>query len=322
MRAVDLAQVADELYALAPADFRAARDERATQARAAGNRQLADSIKKLRRPTVSAWLVNMLVREAAARVEALLELAEPLREAQQTLAADRLRELSAQRRNAIAAITQEAKRLAARARQSFSAQVEREVGSTLEAALADPDAAEAVRSGRLTSALSYAGLGGADLSAALAVPAASPVRSAPPPGAARPPHAVRPALPVPGKPSPGRAGQEERAAAERQSAAAQRKAREADRAELDLRDATAIAQEAEAALEEADRRLAGAREQHQAAARQIGELQRRLEQTEAREATLARTVTDARRSRDAAARSLETAQRRLARARAKLREHR
>lgn len=319
---MDLARVADELYALAPADFRAARDERASQARAAGNRALADSIKKLRRPTVSAWLVNMLAREAAARVEALLELAEPLREAQQTLAAGRLRELSAQRRNAVAAITQEAKRLAARARQSFSAQVEREVEATLEAALADPGAAAAVRSGRLTSALSYAGLGGAGLSDAVAVPAAPPVRSVSPPRAARPPHAARRAQPTPGEPRAGRAEQEERrAAAERESAAAQRKAREAERAERDLREATALAQEAEAALEEAERQVAGAREQHQAAARQIGELQRRLKECQAQEAKLARTMTDARRSREAAARSLETAQRRLARARAKAAEH-
>src|SRR5213078_4366359 len=41
VKPVDLAQVADELYALAPAEFRSARDERADQARAAGDRGLA-----------------------------------------------------------------------------------------------------------------------------------------------------------------------------------------------------------------------------------------------------------------------------------------
>src|SRR2546427_174779 len=46
-----------------------------------------------------------------------------------------------------------------------------------EASLADPAAADGVRSGRLTSALYYAGLGSVDLSDAVAVPAARPERS-------------------------------------------------------------------------------------------------------------------------------------------------
>ena len=46
-----------------------------------------------------------------------------------------------------------------------------EVRATLEAALADAGARAAVRSGRLTKALAYAGLGEVDLSAALALPA-------------------------------------------------------------------------------------------------------------------------------------------------------
>ncbi len=49
-----LAEAADELYALPPGDFRAARDERADEARAAGDKELAAAIRKLRRPTVSA----------------------------------------------------------------------------------------------------------------------------------------------------------------------------------------------------------------------------------------------------------------------------
>jgi len=59
---MNLEQVADELYALAPAAFTAARDEQASQARASGDADLAGAIKKLRRPTVSAWLVNLLAR--------------------------------------------------------------------------------------------------------------------------------------------------------------------------------------------------------------------------------------------------------------------
>ena len=57
-----IANVAAELYALPPGRFRAARDERAAQAKAAGERDLAAQIRKLARPTVSAWLANQLAR--------------------------------------------------------------------------------------------------------------------------------------------------------------------------------------------------------------------------------------------------------------------
>ena len=177
---MNLEQVADELYALTPAAFTAARDEQAGQARASGDADLAGAIRKLRRPTVSAWLVNLLAREDGGQVDDLLELGQSLREAQRALDGDRLRDLSAQRRRLVAALTQEAQRLAAQAGQTVSAQVEREVQDTLEAALADQGMADAVRSGRLTKALSYAGLGeGIGISDAVAVwsaPAARPPR--------------------------------------------------------------------------------------------------------------------------------------------------
>ena len=119
----------------------------------------------------------------------LLELGQSLREAQQALDGDRLRELSAERRRLVAALTQEVQRLAAEAGQAVSAQVEREVQDTLEAALADQGMADAVRSGRLTKALSYAGLGeGIGISDAVAVwsaPAARPPREPAPSRPAR-----------------------------------------------------------------------------------------------------------------------------------------
>jgi len=50
----DLAAAAEELYALSPGDFTAARDEKVAQARTAGDRDLARAIGALRRPVVSA----------------------------------------------------------------------------------------------------------------------------------------------------------------------------------------------------------------------------------------------------------------------------
>src|SRR5215467_11801768 len=158
-----LASAAEELYALSPGDFTAARDERVAQARTSGDRDLARAIGALRRPTVSAWLVNQLVRESGDRVDELLALGESLRRAQQDLAGEQVRELSAQRRRLVAALVADAKRLAERDGRPAGLQVEREVEATLQAALADADAAAAVRAGCLASPLSYAGLGVGDV---------------------------------------------------------------------------------------------------------------------------------------------------------------
>ncbi len=169
MQPVVVADVADELYALTPSEFTAARDERARQVRAAGQRDEAAAIKKLARPTASAWLVNQLARAALDQMTRLYELGEALQEAQRTLAGDRLRELSVERRRIVHDLLPTATELAGRSGQPASAAVLGEVRATLEAALADAGARDAVRSGRLTKALAYAGLGEVDLTAALAL---------------------------------------------------------------------------------------------------------------------------------------------------------
>ena len=330
MQATNLAQVAGELYTHAPSAFTAARDERAGQVRAAGDAGLAAEIRKLRRPTVSAWLVNLLVREAPTQVGELLELGASLREAQQALAGDRLRDLSAQRGPLVTALVQEAKRLAAQAGQPVSAQAEREVQDTLEAALADPDLAEAVRSGRLTRALSYAGLGGGvgvgDAVAAWA-PGQEAVRT-------RPEAGQRPA-PAQSETGTARRGRREAgtAARDRQETDAERRARreaeaaerareEAEAAERNLREAAEDAREAQAALDAAERETASARDRHQARQRQIEELEQELQQVQAESAQDLRILRQAQRGRDVAARALDGAQRRLARAEAKASQYR
>ena len=186
-----VAEVADELYALPPADFIAARDERARQARAAGQRDQAAEIRKLARPTASAWLVNQLAREAPDQLARLAEVGEALEEAQRTLAGDRLRDLSGQRRQIINDVLPQVAAIARTAGQAASAATLTEVRATLEAALADAGARAAVRSGRLTKALAYAGIGEVDLAAALALPVPRPRRLRQP-GEPRPPGKSRP----------------------------------------------------------------------------------------------------------------------------------
>lgn len=167
---VDLDTVSDDLYGLRPTEFTTARDARAAEARRDGDRELAAAVKTLRRPTLGAWLVNLLARERPDRVAHLLELGSAMRSAQGELAAADLRRLSAERRTVLGALLSEARDLAADAGQSVSEAGWRELEATLEAAIVDPDAGGAVRAGRLTTGLSYTGLGPVDLSGAVATP--------------------------------------------------------------------------------------------------------------------------------------------------------
>lgn len=150
-------QVADELYGLHPSVFVATRDERAREATTAGDREAAKEIRKLRRPSTSAWLVNMLQRERPDDMAELRELGEALRSAQASLAGDDLRELAGRRRTLVDRLVPQARALAGELGHPASETVLAELETTLQAALVDADAAAAVGTGRLTAAVQAGG---------------------------------------------------------------------------------------------------------------------------------------------------------------------
>jgi len=153
-------EIVDRLYELPPEKFIAARDDAVAEARRVGDRATATAIGGLRRPTVAAWLVNLLARRAPDLVGELLSLGEALRRAQHDLHGDRLRELSVQRRAAIGGLVGRARRLAIEAGRSGRENLPlAEVEATLTAALAEPEVADAVRAGTLTKSVGYAGFG-------------------------------------------------------------------------------------------------------------------------------------------------------------------
>ena len=164
-----LHEVAAGLYGLRPDRFTAARTAAALEARDAGDKALAAEIKGLRRPTVAAYVVNLLARDRAELVEQVVSLGEALREAQASLQGDALRELSRQRRQLVAAVAQEARTLATAKGQNVTDSVVRQVEDTLNAAMTAQEAADAVSSGLLAQPLSSTGL--ESLGDALAVPA-------------------------------------------------------------------------------------------------------------------------------------------------------
>lgn len=174
MRPVDPVD-ADDLYRLEPEAFTAARDAAAKQARADGDKDRAAKLKSLRKPSVAAWLVNRLATEQAELLAQLLDLGPELAQAQAGRDATALLTLGAQRRQLVDAVVGSAVDAAGRA---VTATVREEVAATLEAALADPASAEAVRSGRLVRSLAYAGFGEVDLAGAVA-PSRGPATTKP-----------------------------------------------------------------------------------------------------------------------------------------------
>jgi hypothetical protein len=174
---LDLETIAVELYAVRPDEFVPERDEAVAKAREAGQRDLARAIGKLRRPTRAAWLANLLARERPDQLEGLLGLAAGLADAQRTLDGSALRALSSQRHRLVAAVAAEAGRLAAARHEPVGDGLLRDVQGILEAALADPEIADEVRSGRLTRTVSYSGFGPAAEPGAVPAP---PRRETPP----------------------------------------------------------------------------------------------------------------------------------------------
>ena len=154
----ELDDIVRELYVLPPTDFVAARNDLVRQARAAGSREIAERLQQLRRPTRSAWLVNLLASDSAA-MQRLSALGRQLRDAQTGLAAAELRSLAEQRRRLIADLMERAQAYADEAGVRLTPTVLSEVQATLQAALVDLAGAMMIRNGRLVRPLSHSGFG-------------------------------------------------------------------------------------------------------------------------------------------------------------------
>jgi hypothetical protein len=244
-----LTAAADELYDLVPEEFTAARNVRAKEAKAADDRELAQRIGELRKPSPAAWIVNRLVREHADAVDELLDLGVELRQAQAAGDGKALTTIGADRRKFISALLKQASELADAADRSPSRAVLDEVEQTLIAGTVDEAASEALRTGRLVRGLQAVGFEDVDLDGAVAGEA-----SAGRPAKGR--TAVSKAAPPAKKAAGARRGKgdddrEEAERAEREERhAAARAAR--TQAEADVRDARERAEAAQQALAEAE----------------------------------------------------------------------
>jgi hypothetical protein len=294
--------VADELYGVPPDEFVGARDAAVAAARERGDRELAKAIGRLRRPTKAAWLANLLARHRAAQLDGLLGLAAGLADAQRTLDGTALRQLSSKRHQLVAAMAREAGRLAQEAGDPAAESVLRELQGILDAALARPEIAEQVRSGRLTRTLTYTGFGPE------ADPDAVPLPATRPPAATAPPATEE---------APDTAATDTAAAEQARLARLQ--------AERDRRaEALAAAEDEEAAARAKQDADEAAREEavtaREDARRRVAELTAALEAAREQERIASAAARDAETAAKASARAVGVAASRTARAQARLEE--
>jgi hypothetical protein len=154
-----LVDVADELYGLAPEEFTAARNARAKAAQSDGDRDLAEAIRGLPKPTAAAWLANQLVRREPDALGPLLELGTALRAATATLDGAEMRRLSREQPKVVAGLVRQATAIAKESGKPVSPGTAHDLEDTLRAAVADEGAADELMSGRLANALQHNGFG-------------------------------------------------------------------------------------------------------------------------------------------------------------------
>jgi hypothetical protein len=163
----------DELYREHPEGFVAGRDRLAKEVRGAGDRQEADRVKTLRRPSVAAWLINRTALSSPEALEEFDEASRRLSEAQaRALEGDEeavaeWRAAAGREREATAAVLETAAGLARESGHSVNERALELAGETLLAAAGDPDLRGRVMRGRLQREQSATTLG---------IPAGAPTR--------------------------------------------------------------------------------------------------------------------------------------------------
>lgn len=132
---MELPTSAEELFERTPEEFTAARDLLVRQLKQDGDTAAAADVKKLKRPSVAAYALNLIARRHGYLVDRLLEADERLRTATSRPAMDAAKD---DRRQAIAAIVSQAVALLGEQERPVTAQVRERLTQTLLAIGTDP----------------------------------------------------------------------------------------------------------------------------------------------------------------------------------------
>ena len=148
---------ADELYGLPLAEFTAARNALAKQMASSGDKAGAAAVRRLAKPSKTAWALNQLARRRPGDVDELLAAGRRVREAQQRALegdAGDLREATRAEHDQVARLVDAALGLLGEG----GGGTER-LRATLHAAATDPDAGELLQRGRLVRDIEASGFG-------------------------------------------------------------------------------------------------------------------------------------------------------------------
>ena len=258
-----LERAADELYGLSPGDFTEARDALVKQLRADKERELANEVKGLRKPTLAAWALNQLVRNRRKDVDKLLAAGRELQKAQEKLVAsgDRagFQRAATKERELVAELARDAAALAAEAGEGSSQGLEEKLAATLHAASLDEETAGELAAGRvLRERQPVAGFGGLELAPA-------------------------PSKPAPKRAKPAKADKEDAQRQEREQAEEAKAREELQAARLEERKAGRERDAAAKAAARAAERAAKAEERAAEASRRLDEAREELQQAEKQE---------------------------------------
>lgn len=163
-----LERAVDELYGAPLPDFVTTRTRLAARAKEQGASGLAREIPALRKPTVVAWLLNQVTRREPEALELVQHVGHRMRVATAAGDTEALRELRGEREAAIIGLVAAVADAAEDDGRNLSAGAEDEVRATVVAALASEESSDALASGALLRALSYAGFGEVELDDAVA----------------------------------------------------------------------------------------------------------------------------------------------------------
>jgi hypothetical protein len=151
----------DKLFVLPLEEFTAARNELAKRLAKDGDKERADEVRGLAKPSVPVWTINQLARTEKPMVRALLDAGAKLRRAQEQALgggnADALRSAQSEEREALRALTHRAGEILREAGKPAGQSVLERVNGTLGAAAVTEDAREELKAGRLTSELRMSG---------------------------------------------------------------------------------------------------------------------------------------------------------------------
>jgi hypothetical protein len=152
----------DRLYGLPLSEFTSARNALVRDLRKAGRKDEAEEVRRLKKPSATAWAVNQLARREPAKVEELIKAGDALRKAQRDVLGGKgadVREATRRQHELADDLLDTARDLLAEAGTRPTQSASQRISTTLRAASTDPTAAKLLRKGRLPEDVESIGFG-------------------------------------------------------------------------------------------------------------------------------------------------------------------